>query len=98
MGFFEKETSKWVRKKIKGVSKFLGMPCDEFEKEIMALFASIEANHKDVLSKGFPSRSSELTPKASRELKRLDCSINYAFKRSTSKSSGRRRWVSSVPL
>lgn len=64
MGFSEKEMSKWVRKKIEGFSKFLGMPCDKFEKEIMVLFASIEANHiKHFLSKGFPCRSPQLTPK-----------------------------------
>lgn len=51
ISFFEQETSEWVKKKIKGSSKFLGMHCDKFEEEIMALFASIEASHKkDVLS------------------------------------------------
>jgi hypothetical protein len=45
------------------------------------MVASIEAScNKDVLSKGSPSRSSQWTPKGSKELKRLDCSINYASK------------------
>jgi hypothetical protein len=67
-------------KKIKGFSKYLGMPVTE--KEIMALFTSIEASlFKGAVSCGSPSSTYKLTPKScngSRELKRLDCSISYA--------------------
>jgi hypothetical protein len=44
------------------------------------------------------TRSAQLIPKGSRELKRLDCFINYASKGSTSKFASRRGWVSSVHL
>jgi hypothetical protein len=54
--------------------------------------------NKDILSKSSLSRSSQLTPKGSKELKRLDSFINYVSKGSMSKSSGRRGWVSSVPF
>jgi hypothetical protein len=97
-GFSEQQTSEWVKKN-EGFSKFIGMPCEKIEKEIMALFASIEASrNKNVFSNGSPSSTSMLAPKGGKELKRLDCSINYVSKDIAPKSGSRRGRVSSVPL
>lgn len=84
-------------KKIKGFSKFMGMPCDKLKKEIMVLSVSIQASRiKDSVSSGSPSSTYKLTPKGSKDLKRLVCSINYIARDVVSKSSGRRGWVFSV--
>lgn len=73
------------------------MPSDKFEKEDYGPFP-VATTNKDVFNEGSTSKSSQLTPNDNKELKRLDCSINYVIKGSTSKSGSRRGvGVPSIP-
>jgi hypothetical protein len=69
---------------VKGIHLIVGISCEGFEEELMALFTAIEVNHsqKELAS------CSNLVNKDSRELKRLSYSINYDMKGSSA-SRGR---------
>jgi hypothetical protein len=77
-------TSSWVLQKVKDICHFVGLSCEEFEGELMALVTTIEASHNQ---EGWASNSKSAII-SKRELKRLSCSINYD---STGGSSSRSR-------
>lgn len=74
------EASEWVKSRVKGLSKFLGVSCGGFEEEVTAMFSSIEKNRRanDVVS----PRRKLVSPgeRRKRELKKLEWTINYAGK------------------
>ncbi|KAH7863089.1 hypothetical protein Vadar_013200 [Vaccinium darrowii] len=75
-GMPQEEVSKWVLKRVSGFGKFLGVSFDGYEDRTMKLFADIEEKWR----KGTASdikRGGNKTNKGERELKRLQCSINY---------------------
>lgn len=80
------EVSKWVLKRINGVSKFLGVSFDGFEDRTMQLFTEIEENwRKKVGSK--TRNSGNKANKGVRELKRLQCFVNYEGRKEGEKES-----------
>lgn len=75
-GMSQVEVSKWVLKRINGFSKFLGVSFDGFEDQAMHLFSEIEEKWR----KGVGTEAKKSGNKSSRgvrELKRLQCSVNY---------------------
>lgn len=65
--------SSWVLQRVNDIHHFIGLSCDRFEGQFMALFAAIEASHNHT---GWVSNS-KAAFRSNRELKRLFCSINY---------------------
>jgi hypothetical protein len=64
---------RWVMERVKGYYKLIGVSCDQFEDKLLALFELIETKRVQSLAM-VPSVSGG---KGQREIKRLDCSINY---------------------
>jgi len=64
---------RWVMERVKSYYKLIGVSCDQFEDKLLALFELIEARRADSLAM-VPTASGV---KGQREIKRLDCSINY---------------------
>jgi hypothetical protein len=64
---------RWVMERVKGYYKLIGVSCDQFEDKLLALFELIETKRVQSLAM-VPSVSGV---KGQREIKRLDCSINY---------------------
>jgi hypothetical protein len=58
---------------VKDIRHFIGLSCDGFEGQFMALFTAIKASHNQ---EGWVSNS-KTAFRSNRELKRLSCSINY---------------------
>lgn len=77
-------TSEWVLQKVMGVCHQVGLSCEGFEGELMALFTTIEAcRHQRELAS-----NSKSVNRGKRELKRLVSSIYYDS-RGGSSSRGR---------
>jgi hypothetical protein len=74
------EASFWVVQAVKSFCHFVGLACEGFEDELMALFIAIEAS-RDQYGLASPSSSlSKFTNRRQHELKRLACSVNYDLK------------------
>lgn len=72
----QEEVFNWVMKRINGFSKFLGVSYDGFEDRTMQLFKGIEDRwRKDSVTKA--KKGGSKAKKGARELKRLQCSVNY---------------------
>ena len=67
----EKEIN-WEESSLAKFSKFLGFPTEGLEKEILGFFIKIRKRRERINNKGMLEKS-----KFERELKRLECSINY---------------------
>ena len=67
----EKEIN-WEESSQAKFSKFLGFPTESLENEILGFFIKIRKRWERIHSKGMLEKS-----KFERELKRLECSINY---------------------
>ncbi|KAG5528718.1 hypothetical protein RHGRI_029397 [Rhododendron griersonianum] len=76
VGMSQEEVSNWVLKRISGFSKFLGVSYDGFEDRTMRLFLDIEEKWRKGAVKVTKKGGSKVNSGA-RELKRLECSINY---------------------
>ena len=69
----EPMASSWVLQKVKDIRHFIGLSCNGFEGQFMALFTAIKTSHNQ---EGWVSNS-KTAFRCNRELKRLSCSINY---------------------
>lgn len=58
---------------VKEIRHFVGLLCDGFEEELLALFAATEASNSEQGS----GSCSNLGKKVIKELRRFSCSINY---------------------
>jgi hypothetical protein len=58
----------------------VGLSCEGFEKELVALFIGIEASCNNKVPVRSPNSHSKLVNGGNDELKTLSCSINYDFK------------------
>lgn len=67
------EYSEWVLQRVKEIYLVVGVSCVSFKEQFMAIMISIEASRSHKVS----ASSSKLGNKGSRELRRLECSINY---------------------
>jgi hypothetical protein len=71
---------RWVMERVKGYYKLVGVSCDQFEDKLLALFEQIEAKRDQSLVDSLALVTSVSGVKGQREIKRLDCSINYEKK------------------
>lgn len=63
----------WVLQIVEQIRHIVGLSCEDFEEERVALFVAIEAGQ----SKQASASCSSFGKKGSRESRRLVCSINY---------------------
>ena len=63
---------KWEESSLAKFSQFLGFPMEGLEKEILNFFIKIRKRKEKIHSKELLER-----PKFERELKRMECSVNY---------------------
>lgn len=86
--------SSWVLQKVEDVYHCVGLSCDGFEGDLIALLTAIEASH----NRGEWVSNSKSAIRGKRELKRLSCSINYDLTGgSSSRSTVKGRGISVVP-
>jgi hypothetical protein len=71
---------RWVMERVQGYYKLVGVSCDQFEDKLLALFEQIEAKRDQSLVDSLALVTSVSGVKGQREIKRLDCSINYEKK------------------
>jgi hypothetical protein len=79
---------RWVMERVKGYYKLVGMSCDQYEDKLLALFELIEARRVQSLVDSLVMVTTASGVKGQKEIKRLDCSINYDKKE---EQSNRRR-------
>jgi len=79
---------RWVLERVKGYYKLVGVSCDQVEDKLLALFEEIEAIRTQSLADSWAMVTTVSGVKGQREIKRLDCSINYDKK---GEQSNRRR-------
>jgi len=88
---------RWVMERVKGYYKLVGVSCDQFEDKLLALFEQIEAKRDQSLVDSLALVTSVSGVKGQREIKRLDCSINYEKKGEQSyRRRGKSKGVSCV--
>jgi hypothetical protein len=75
----------WVVERVKGFYKVIGLSCDPFEDKLMSLFEEIEATRDQTIAETMAMATAVSRMKGQREIKRLDCSINYDKKGDQSK-------------
>jgi len=68
---------RWVMERVKGYYKLVGVSCDQYEDKLLALFEQIEAKRVQSLADSLALATTVSRVKGQREIKRLDCSINY---------------------
>jgi hypothetical protein len=78
----------WVMERVNGYYKLVGVSCDQFEDKLLAMFEQIEATRTQSLADSWAMVTTASGVKGQREIKRLDCSINYDKK---GEQSNRRR-------
>jgi hypothetical protein len=71
---------RWVMERVKGYYKLVGVSCDQFEDKLLALFEWIEAKRDQSLADSLALVTPISRVKGQREIKWLDCSINYEKK------------------
>lgn len=64
----QSNVSSWVLLKDKEIQQFVGMGCERFEDQFLALLTAIESSH---------ANHRKFAIRKQRELKRLTCSLNY---------------------
>jgi hypothetical protein len=79
---------RWVMERVKGYYKLVRVSCDQYEDKLLALFELIEARRVHSLADSLAMVTATPGVKGQREIKRLDCSINYDKK---GEQSSRRR-------
>ena len=91
------EPSVWVKRKIKGFSKFVGFPIDSCEQQCIALFQKVEKVWEKQATAGCLRCNASSTKKRMRELRNLVSFVNYEgqFGRQT-KEIENFSWVGSI--
>jgi hypothetical protein len=87
------EYSDWVLQRVMEIYRVVGLSCEGYEEQFMALLTAIELGHchKDLAS------SSKFVNKGNKEIKRLACSMNYDSKcGSSSHGKGKGRGFSII--
>jgi hypothetical protein len=70
-------STKWVVERVKGFCQVVGLSCAGFEDKLMHLFNDIEA-HRYSNRVGYDNNlSAKFLNRGQREVKRLECSVNY---------------------
>jgi len=68
---------RWVVERVKDYYKLVGLSCDRYEDKLLALFEEIEATRNQTIAENMATATAVSGVKGQREIKRLDCSINY---------------------
>ncbi|THG11432.1 hypothetical protein TEA_009244 [Camellia sinensis var. sinensis] len=84
------KVSDWVLERIGKVSQLLGISFDGHEGEAMSLFSAIEMSWRSRVSSTDVVRSGAYRQKGERELRNLECSINYDRRVGEQGKKGRR--------
>jgi hypothetical protein len=79
---------RWVLERVKGYYKLVGVSCDQYEDTLLALYEQIEARRAHSLADSLAMVTTVAGVKGQREIRRLDCYINYYKK---GEQSNRRR-------
>ena len=61
----------------------MGLICDGHEEKLLRLFIAIEANRQNRRGGNGHQRSDKTSNRGNRELKRLECTVNYKVKGSS---------------
>jgi hypothetical protein len=67
----------WVLERVKGYYRLVGVSCDQYEDKLLVLFEQIEARRVHSLTDFLAMVTTASGVKGQREIKRLDCSMNY---------------------
>jgi len=86
--FSSSVSPRWVMERVKDYYKLVGVSCDQYEDNLLALFELIEASRAQSMEHSLAMVTTVAGVKGQREIKRLDCSINYDKK---GEQSNRRR-------
>jgi len=79
---------RWVLERVKGYYKLVGVSCDQYEDTLLALYEQIKARRAHSLADSLAMVTTVAGVKGQREIRRLDCYINYDKK---GEQSNRRR-------
>lgn len=71
------EPSVWVKRKIKGFSKFVGFPINSCEQQCIAFFQKLEKAWENQATAGILRRNTSSTKKGMKGLQNLVSSVNY---------------------
>jgi len=77
-------STEWVIERVKGFCKVVGMSCLCFEDKLMDLFNDIEAHRYSNKVRHDNNLRAKFGNRGQREVKRLECSVNYDGKRGQS--------------
>lgn len=69
--------SDWVFERVKSFCHAVGLSCEGFKDQMLALFSAIEASRHQNRLVSVPDVCFRTTNKGNQELKRLVCSVNY---------------------
>lgn len=69
--------SDWVFERVKSFCHAVGLSCEGFKDQMLALFSAIEASRHQNGLVSVPDVCFRTTNKGNQELKRLVCSVNY---------------------
>jgi hypothetical protein len=86
IGDHQSEARDWVLERILAFCQELGVVCDGYEKELMELFAAIEDSRINRKGRNGNKRGDKVGNRGNRELKRLECTVNYDAKGSVTAS------------
>jgi hypothetical protein len=86
--FSSNVSPRWVLERVKGYYKLIGVSCDQYEDKLLVLFEQIEARRVHPLADSLAMVTTVSGMKGQREIKWLNCSINYDKK---GEQSNRRR-------
>lgn len=72
--------SDWVFDRVKNFCHVVGLSCEGFEDQMLALFTTIKANRYQASLGSDPKCCYKLVNRGNRELKMLICSVNFDMK------------------
>jgi len=73
-------STEWVVERVKGFCHVVGLSCAGFEDKLIALFNDIEAHHYSNGAGHVTNVSAKFGNRRQREVKRLECLVNYDMK------------------
>jgi hypothetical protein len=74
------ESQGWVLERVLAFCHELGLNCDGHEEELLALFTAIEAKRMNRKGGSSQQKGDKVGNRGNRELKRLECTVNYDVK------------------
>lgn len=84
-------SSNWVVQRVKNLCHLVGLSCDGFEDQMLALFSAIEASRNHTFAGYVSGVCFKAGTKGNQELKRLDSSVNYDNRGQSNRGKGKGR-------